>query len=187
MARDLTAGAQTAAEAEVVRPILFVYLALDGGDVRVNSSDRNWVFDGNTYLGVGVLGGISKVEETSELQANGIQLTLSGIPSAYVTTVLSEDYQGREVTIWQGFVNDSYALVADPIKQGVWLIDQMSVALGETATVTLTAENKLVRWETPNVRRYTDADQQQRFPGDLGLQCVAQTVEKEILWGRVAK
>jgi len=187
MARTLTAAAQTAAEDMIVRPMALVHLALDSGNIFVNSSDRTIMFDGNDYLGIGRLGAISAIQEKASLQATGIRLTLTGILSAYVSTVLSENYQGRNVKVYQGFLNDSYVLIADPILQFEGLIDQMSIVLGETATITLTAENKLIRWETARIQRYTDSDQQKRFPGDLGLQFVAQTVEKEILWGRVRK
>lgn len=184
MSRDLTAATQTAAEGMLVRPVVLVHLALDSGAVYVNSSDRNITYNANIYIGIGALGSVSVVQESSGLQASGVKLTMSGIPASHVTMVLDEDYQGRAVTIYQGFLDDTYALIADPILQWTGLIDQMGIIIGETATVNLTAENKLVRWETPNIHRYTDADQQQRFSGDLGLQFVAQTVEREILWGR---
>jgi hypothetical protein len=182
--RSITAATQTAIEADVVRPVILVDIELDSGTIRANSSDRNLVFGGNTYAGIGAFGGVSAIEESGELQGAGIRLTLTGIATAYVTAVLSESYQGRPVTIRQGFLNDAYTLIADPIVQFVGLIDQMALTLGQTATITLSAEHKLVRWERPNVRRYTDADQQKLYPGDLGLQFISQVVEKEILWGR---
>jgi hypothetical protein len=184
MSRDLTAASQTAAEGAHVRIISLVYLGLSTA-VYVNSSDRDIVFAGNTYLGVGRLGSISAIVEHSAIQASGITLTMTGIPQAYTQMVLSSYYQGKTVSIWQGFLNDSYALIADPILQWTGMIDQMSLSLGETATITITAESKLIRWENPIGGRYTDADQQARFPGDLGLQFVSQTVEREIIWGRV--
>jgi hypothetical protein len=184
MTRDLTVDSQAAAEAPRVRPVCFAKLEFGGGDVFVNSSDRDIAFSGDTYLGVGNLGTVSGIEEGGTLQANGIQMTLSGIPSAYLSLFLTEKYKGRPVTLYHGYLDDDYALIADPIVQWVGRINQMSVALGEQAAITLTAENKLIRWENTKIRRYTDADQQGRFPGDLGLQFISQVVEKEILWGR---
>jgi len=97
---------------------------------------------------------------------------------------LAESYQGRAVLIRQGFLDDAYTIITSPVLQFSGLIDQMAITIGQTATITLSAEHKLVRWERPNVRRYTDADQQKLYPGDLGLQFISQVVEKEILWGR---
>lgn len=186
MARDLTAAVTAAAAAEVVRPVIILDIDLSTGSIRLNSSDRDLTWNGKAYYGVGYHGAISSVEESSELQAANVSMTLSGIPTKFVTTVTDENYQGRPVTIWQGFLNDSYTLIADPIVQFAGLIDQLSLVLGQTATVTLTAEHKLARWERPNSRRYTDADQQAAYSGDLGCQFISQVVEKEILWGRTA-
>jgi hypothetical protein len=182
----------------------------------VNSTDRDLVFSSNTFLGIGRLGQISAIQEASDLRPTGIQMALSGIPSAYVSMVLSEQYQGRTVKVWLGFLDaptgegggvggelgygqgpygqgpyggpgdppTPYTLIADPMLVFQGLIDQMSITMGETATISLTAENRLIRWERPNVRRWTNEDQQKAFPGDKGLEFVAQTAEKEILWGR---
>lgn len=182
--RSLTAATQTAIEADVVRPVVFVELQLDGGWIYANSSDRNLTVGGFFYFGIGAAGGVSAIEESGELQGSGIRVTLSGIPPAFVTAVLTESYQGRPINIRQGFFNDVYTVIATPVLQFSGLIDQMAITLGQTATITLSAEHKLVRWERPNVRRYTNPDQQKLFPGDFGLEFISQVVEKEILWGR---
>ena len=56
------------------------------------------------------------------------------------------------------------------------------VAFGEKKLAGV--ESRLADWERPRVSRYTDADQQQRFPGDLGCRFAPQMVEKELVWGR---
>ncbi len=86
MSRELTSAAQGASQAAVARPVLLVELDIPTGFVRVNSTDRSKFFDShgpsplNEILGVGRLGSISTMGETSDLQARGVDLTLSGIP-----------------------------------------------------------------------------------------------------------
>jgi hypothetical protein len=63
-------------------------------------------------------------------------------------------------------------------------MDTCDLEIGETATITLTIQNRLADWERPRLRRYTDEDQQSVYDGDLGLQFVAQMAEKTIYWGR---
>lgn len=184
MTRELAENARLAAEASVVRPVTMVHLAFDSDPVFVNSSDRTFTWGGNEYLGVGLLGTVSVIQETSALQASGIRLTMAGIPADMVQTVLAQEYQGRVVTVYMGFLGERYTLVGDPILQWTGFIDQMGINLDQTATVVLTAENKLIRWEQPRIRRYTDNDQQGRFPGDRGCEFIPQVVEKEVLWGR---
>ncbi len=194
MSRELTSAAQGASQAAVARPVLLVELDFPSGFLRVNSTDRSMFFDSqgasplNEFLGVGRLGSISTVGETSSLQARGVELALSGIPSAHISAAF-ESAQGRAGRIWIGFLDDSYALVVEPVLVFSGLIDNSSIDIGETATVTVTVESRLIAWERAKIRRYTNEDQQQRFSGesptitDKFLEFVNQTVDKELLWG----
>ncbi len=74
-------------------------------------------------------------------------------------------------------------MVADPALIFSGLIDDTAITLGDTATVSLAVENRIIAWERPKVRRYTNEDQQQRFAGDKAFEFVNPTVEKELLWG----
>ena len=61
----------------------------------------------------------------------------------------------------------------------------MDIKLGKTATVNITAESRLIDWARPRIRRYTNADQNERFPGDKGFEFVSDTTDKEIVWGAI--
>jgi hypothetical protein len=56
----------------------------------------------------------------------------------------------------------------------------------ETASISVTAENVLVKLERPVIRRLTNEDQKSRFPSDRGLEFVASLQDKEIFWGKAA-
>jgi hypothetical protein len=58
---------------------------------------------------------------------------------------------------------------------------------GDTASITVQAESRFIELERTHERRYTDQDQQQLYPGDLGLEYVAGLQDKEIAWGQVAQ
>jgi hypothetical protein len=189
MSRDLTAAAQDASQAGVVRPVMLVELDFPSGFVRVNSSDRTIALDpggspsqAEDFLGVGRLGGVSTVGESSELQASGVKLSLSGIPSGHIAAAF-ERAQGRPGRIWLGFLDQTYRLVVDPVLVFSGLIDDTTIDLGALAKVTLSVENRMIAWERPKVRRYTNEDQQQRFADDKFFEFVNPTVEKELLWG----
>jgi hypothetical protein len=49
--------------------------------VHVWTGVGDLVWNGKTYKGVGTLGSVSTVGESSEIEAQGITLTLSGIPA----------------------------------------------------------------------------------------------------------
>lgn len=191
--RTGTAASFNESKATKLIPVNFVMLDFSSGPLYMNSSPYSIDFDGNTYLGVGNLGAISVVQEGTDLQARGIELTLSGIPSSLVAIALDEAYQGRDCKIWIGFLTSSHdpsSLIADPIQLGPWIMDTMDIELGETAKITVRAESRLIRWDKPHSSRYTNEEQQNRFPAeggdpaDLGLEFVSQMAEKELLWGR---
>tara|TARA_Y100000593_G_C4207324_1_gene284950 strand:- start:186 stop:743 length:558 start_codon:yes stop_codon:yes gene_type:complete len=184
MARGWSSDNQTAIAASLVRPVNLVKLEFVSGTIYYTDADRDLVFDGNTYLGTGVLAGFSSVEEGVELQTYSLTLSLSGIPSSVISLALSENFQNRLATLYTGFLNDSYALIADPIEMFKGRINQMNIESGDTSTVSLSIESRLVDWERPRIRRYNNADQQVEYSGDLGFEFVPQMVEKELVWGR---
>ena len=189
MSRDITAAAQAAIQAGVVRPVTLVELDFPSGFVRVNSSDRIIAFDrggspsqAEDFLGVGRLGSVSAAGESSKLQASGVKLSLSGIPPSHIAAAF-ERAQGRPGRIWMGFLDQDYRLVVDPVLIFSGIIDSTAIDLGDMAKVTLSVENRMIAWERPRIRRYTNEDQQQRFADDKFFEFVNPTVEKELLWG----
>ena len=88
-----------------------------------------------------------------------------------------------------GHLNNSSAnqntSVVGSIKMFSGLADNCDIAeTGDTASVTLHAENRLITLQQARSRRYTHEDQQIDFSDDDGLSFVNSIVEKEILWGR---
>lgn len=184
MARALTAAAKTESLKTVdVRIFNLVKLEFDSGDVTVWNGRGNIVFDGDTYTGIGDLGRVSGLEEGIEQRAFGIAMELGGVPASSLNLALDEDLQNRKVQVWLGFFDSSYAIIADPMLAFRGRMDTMDITLGKEATIVLTAESRLRDWGRPRIRRYTDADQQSRFSGDLFFQFVSDTTEKEIVWG----
>ena len=183
MSRGLTTAAATAATSEIVARTVAVELDFAGGVVRVNGSVASITIGGNEFLGIGGLGGISAAEESAELQAYGLTVSLSGIPRDAIALALAEAYQGRAATVWEVLLNrDTWRPIADPVVIFRGRMDQMNVALGQTATVEVRLENRLVDWERPRIRRYTSEDQQVAFPTDRGFEFVTDVAEREIVW-----
>ncbi|MEI6158374.1 MAG: hypothetical protein WCP77_00960 [Roseococcus sp.] len=181
--RTLSTAVEAAIQAEIVSRTVAIEMDFPSGMVRVNGSPSDFQILGNTYLGIGGLGGISATEESAELRAYGLTLSLSGIPRDMVAVALGQAYQGRRVTVWEViFDTTSWAVLADPVVVFRGRMDTMDVRLGETATIIVKAENRLADWERPRIRRYTDEDQQQAYPGDRGFRFVSATAEKEIVW-----
>ena len=54
---------------------------------------------------------------------------------------------------------------------------------GDTATIKLTAESRLIDLDRSRERRFTSEDQKIEFPDDKGLEYVDDLQDKEIVWG----
>ncbi len=186
MTRDATAGAITESKLEAPRPFVFVELDFPTGFVRLNSTDRSIFFDSGSgsveFLGKGNMGSVSTIGEGAGLQAQGVELSLSGIPGSHISAAF-ENAQRRAGKVWVGFLDSSYALVSDPVLVFSGLVDNSAIELGETATVTIFLESRLITWERVKIQRYTNESQQQLFAGDKFLEFVNQMVEKELIWG----
>src|SRR5690606_26812575 len=106
----------------------------------------------NDYSGVGAFGGIDIAEESIDLIARPIKLTLSGVPdnqlpADLVGTALDEVYQNRQAILYFGLVdNDSNQLIATPEILWEGVMDNMVVKLAEGhGSITLNCEHRLRR------------------------------------------
>jgi len=183
MTRDINAATATASSASTIRPVMFVALEFDSATVRFHSELGDLTFDGDTYTGTGRLGDISPMDEESELARTPITLSLSGLPTDLLGAFLDEHYQGRRATVYLGYFDDNRALVDDPIVLYRGRMNQPQIERGETLRIALTVESRFAAWDRPQVRRYNNADQQSRYPGDKGLEFVEKSANVQVFWG----
>lgn len=185
MSRTLSTAMQAVATAELVRPIYLVDLEFASGSIYLWSGLGDLSFNSNTYIGAGDLLSIGAVQESTELTATGAQITLGGIKQSLLTLARDEPYQGRPLTIRLGAFDENGDLIASPVIVFSGFMDVMTINdSGETSTITVSAENKLIVFQKTAVRRYTAEDQKIEHPTDKGFEFVAKIQEKEIVWGR---
>ncbi len=185
MSRSLTSSMQTAVTADLVRPIILVECAFDSGDLNLWNGIGTLTVSGTDYVGAGTLLAIGEIAESSELQANGITVTLSGITDPLLSKARDEDYQGRELKVLLGAMDSSNGVISAPVTVFSGFMDTMVINdSSETATIQIAVENRLIEFERTRIRRYTAEDQKIDYPNDEGLEFVAEMAEKEIVWGR---
>jgi len=185
MARDITGALDTALQAPRVRPAILVEIGASGIILYMWSGIGDLIWGGNTYLGVGNFGGISTIHETDEVEATGAQLVLTGVPASMISIALQSMQQGRPAKILLGALDlATNALIADPYLVFEGLTDVPEIDdTGETASIAISAENRLIKLETPLERRYTDLDQKLRDPSDRGFEYVPALQDRQILFG----
>jgi hypothetical protein len=185
MSRTLSTEMQAVATAELVRPIYLVDMEFSSGSIYLWSGMGNLTYNSNTYLGAGDLLSIGAIQETAELTANGATVTLGGIKQSLLALARDEPYQGRPLIIRLGAFDENGDLIASPVILFSGFMDIMTISdSGDTSTITVTVENKLIAFQRTAVRRYTAEDQKIEHPTDKGFEFVAKIQEKEIVWGR---
>ena len=184
MSRAITPAVDAALSADSVPAIVLVEMDFPSGFLRVNNSPVTFPWGGYDWLGLGHLGGIDPISEGASLEARGLSFRLSGVPPANVAFAMGQQYQGRGCKVWFAPLDaTTHAILADPVLIFNGRLDVMSIELGESATITVTAESRLADWARPRVRRYNHDDQQIDYPGDLGFNFVTSIVDKELRWG----
>jgi hypothetical protein len=184
VSRDLTAGVITEITAESLRPVVFYEGEFSTGTLRLWSGVGSIVWDGKTWTGAGTLLAITPIEESTAQRAVGAAVTLSGISSEVISAVLQTARYGKPGRIWLGVLNASGAVIADPYLAFEGKLDVPTVEdSGNVCRVSVSYESRLISLQIPRERRWTDAEQQEDFPGDTGFRYVADLIDKTVTWG----
>ena len=210
MSRTLDANITSAIASGNIEPFFAFQMVFDTTTLYLYTGVGEITIGGNTYQGVGSLLNFSNVEESADIGAKSVSITLSGIPSTNLSLALSTPYQGREVTILFGIRNANLVFLANengdlilneqalPINITnndldndatstlfVGYIDQMDITEGvETSNITVKLESKLLELERQRVLRYTSPIQKALFSGDKGFDFVDQLQGQTFNWGR---
>lgn len=216
MTRNITDGFKAEIESKHIVPIVLVKAEFDSGDLNLWTGYGDIVYNGDTYTGGGELLGISSVNENQRIEADNINISLTGIDASLISIALAEHYYGRPITVYFGllqqtehsrflvtedgkylttedgvrFIADYVAgqIVDDPIVIFGGQLDTMKLAKdGKTATITANCENDLIKLTRPKVRRYTDEDQKLDYPDDNFFKQVNSLQEAQITWGKDVK
>lgn len=203
--RNITADMLAEISGPNVQPAMMMEADFDQETVRMWTGVGTLEWQGNEFYGGGNFIAISQIEETQELEAKGITVTLSGIPSNLVAASLLYRPRGRPFRIYFAVVSTS-AIVAteddgdvltedggrvllenqfinEPYRIFSGLMDVMEFTdTGDEASIRLSVESSLIQGQRAKIGRYTSEDQKKRYPNDKGLDLINQLQDKEIVW-----
>ena len=176
----ITALTTTNVRAEYILDVDF-----DSEPFQIWTGVQDVIIGTSTYSAAGTFQGISSLEETSELRAVGAQVSISGIPAAYITLALTESFRNRYMTLKLACVHSSdNSIVSDPITLFKGKMDVPTIMEQEdTAIMSISAESKLI--DLTRVKRllFTHEDQQLVSSGDDALEYVSELANIEMTWG----
>lgn len=100
MARPMTAGMLAAIQAGRVDIALLFEGRFKNGMVNIWTGLGDLDYDGKIWSGVGQLLGLSPVEETDEVKASGITVSLTGVRPSDIALALAEMERGLPGVVW---------------------------------------------------------------------------------------
>lgn len=181
--RDIDVDVASNLQGKLINVAILAQLQFDSATVYMWTGIGDLSWNGDTYTGGGNLIGISTIEETQELQAKGLQVSLNGISSSLVSLAFNERVRGRPFRMWLACLDNSKAVIGVPYRLFTGMMDVMSSSDdGKTASISLTIENSLIIGQRNKVSRYTSVDQKKKYPTDTGLDRINQLQDKEIVW-----
>ena len=185
MSRTLTGAVSTALAEKRIAPAAFAELDFLSGYVRMWNGVGSIVWDGKTWLGGGNLIGLSQVEETREVVATTMTMSLSGVNPTLVSQAYGDFSQGRPARTWVALMDVGSGLVIDdPVQVFAGRMDTISDEDdGVSAVISVSAESNLADLRRIRARYYTDQDQQRVKPGDRSLRFIPSLQEKQVFWG----
>ncbi len=143
------------------------------------------------YKGLGDLGSISGIAESRGAQSRQVTLTLSGVNDQILGHVLTETeaVQGRLAVLSAQLFDADEAPIGEPWPYYFGVMQaprvtrtEASDTEGPTRSISIPTENLFAGRHRPPAGRYTDREQQIRYPGDLFCSYVAALVSQQITW-----
>ena len=187
MSRNLTSNELAQLGAAQIVPVIFVECDFASGSVYLFTGTGTFSWNGHTWTGVGKLGSISVINETSDVTAQSVSISLSGIPNDMLSDALNEVQVNQKVTIWLGFLSPSggsWTIVSSPAIAFQGFMDVPTISEGvTTSTISISLENRLIILSRAKMRRYDTQDQSIDYPSDLGFQFVPYLQDWEGAWG----
>jgi hypothetical protein len=135
-----------------------------------------------TYIGAGSLGAVDPVKDSSG-QVQGLQFTLSGVPSANLALALGVSARNRAAIMRLAIVNPVTHVIEDAPVIGTYVLDQMPIVeSGETCTIGVTAYPLHNVFQRVKSARYTDGDQKRLHSGDRCLEFIVSQANHQDVW-----
>ncbi len=151
-------------------------------------------FGGIEYTGCGDLGTIEGLEEARSAISQQVTFTLSGVsdsPEDLLARVLNsvDVVQGNLAIVSLQLFDEDWAAIGNPIPVYFGLMmpprvtrEAATETQGATRTLSLQTENLFYGRHRPPAGRYTDKEQQSRFPGDRFCEFVPKLVNLSLTW-----
>lgn len=180
-----TALQQTELEKPVTRTVWFVELAFQAGTLYASTAGNTLTWGGHDWVGMGGIGGISAVEETSGLASSPVDLTMDATSSSLRALAVGsvEAYRGRSAKIYFCPLDEQFRLIDTPELCWRGTMGMMTLGVeGEAGRIQLKCETSAYGLKRRPSLRLNAAQQKKRYPTDTGLDYLTNLIAQPQLW-----
>lgn len=143
---------------------------------------KGYVPGDTLFHGVGDIGSISAIKQSSGDSPTRLTLGLSAFDDSVRGEALRAKYHGRPVTVWLVALNEQHQPMANQVIWKGSIVDAR-VSIGDSNQIEVTVSNRLEDWDKKRPDRFTDESQQARHKGDSIFRYIPIMAEWPIYWG----
>lgn len=193
MSLTLDGTATARAAAGVAGLHWLIEMDFSGGTQYFTTWGDTVIVGANTYVGRGALLTVSNVTESENAAADRLTISLNVVNSALLALAMGAvtTYRNRAIRLYGQLFDDAYKPAGAAVLRWQGYMDKVQISRTPSPPEGGESSGRIemqcvragqARFRNATGLRLTDAQQQQRFPGDLGLQYVQTLVEKPSVW-----
>lgn len=166
-----------------IRPAFFASITFASKTEYIWTGAGDYLWNSQTWKGIGDAASIGTYAEGTDVTANGITVTLSGINNDLLGESLTDIQLGAPATIYFALLDDNMNIIGTPTVFFGGIVDKPAIHIGtDTSTIALSLETNFIRLQQGQRLRYTSADQRRLVPGDSGFDFVEKMNDIAIIW-----
>lgn len=169
--------------------VFLVEFDFSSGPLRLSTGSRDLLWNGFTWQAVGGGLEIGGVEESGDLKGQGVDIVLAGVDLSLISTLLSQEYRGRTLDVWQAILDQTLGTVVETIKlfDGLQLDsfqveERIEHGRPLSATIRTRGQHRLSKAEFRGIRSNVHSHQQY-FPGDTFFSHAPSLTDVITFWG----
>ena len=184
--RTITSAYRTAIQQRNVNTT-FLLIDIDfSTTVYYTTLPKSITWNSNTYTPSAGIVNISAPQESTDFLVGTIELIMSGANQSNIALALSENYNDKQVIIRRAILNDTFAIIADPVTVFDGRLNSYEIEYAPVdgkCTVKWMVTSHWADFARSRGRYTNNESQQSIYPGDTGLEFAAHTQEN-IEWGK---
>lgn len=180
-----TTAQQTALEQPSVPIAYFVEFQFRDATSRVCNFTQTFTWNGFDWAGLGAIGAISEVVESSSPGAKALNFTLNISDPSILALAIgpAEQYRGRRARMWMCPLNENYQLIDTPVLCWRGTMEDMSLGVDkDKGSIQLKCETIPPGMRKSLSLRLNSAQQKKRHPTDTGFDKLNEITSGSFTW-----